>query len=87
MTAQYRDMYLRNYVMGVLVSYQEKGINTACIGDLATDLTKAFIEAEESWQELRRQKELESEPEPLSNCCFAHTIGGGTCEYAKDIPQ
>lgn len=49
MPALDRDVYLRNYVMGVLVSYSDKGLNYSNMGELADDLTKAVIEGHEKW--------------------------------------
>jgi len=46
-----RDIYLRNYVMGVLVSYSDKGLNYSNMGELADSITQAVIEGDSKWQE------------------------------------
>lgn len=46
-----RDIYLRNYVMGVLVSYSSKGLSYANMGELADALTEAVIEGYDKWQD------------------------------------
>jgi hypothetical protein len=45
-----RDIYLRNYVMGVLVSYSDKGLSYSNMSELADDLTNAVIEGDKKWQ-------------------------------------
>ena len=51
MAMLYRDIYLRNYVMGVLVSYSDKGLNYSNMGELADSITQAVIEGDSKWQE------------------------------------
>lgn len=46
-----RDIYLRNHVMGVLVSYKDKGLNYANMGELADAITQAVIEGDDKWRE------------------------------------
>lgn len=46
-----RDIYLRNHVMGVLVSYSDKGLNYSNMGELANAITEAVIQGEDKWQE------------------------------------
>lgn len=46
-----RDIYLRNYVIGVLVSYSGKGLSYANMGELADALTEAVIEGHDKWQD------------------------------------
>jgi hypothetical protein len=45
-----RDIYLRNYVMGVLVSYSDKGLSYSNMGELADSITEAVIEGDEKWR-------------------------------------
>jgi hypothetical protein len=45
-----RDVYLRNHVMGVLVSYSGKGLSYSNIPELADALTEAVIEGDQKWQ-------------------------------------
>lgn len=45
-----RDVYLRNHVMGVLVSYSGKGLNYSNMSELADALTEAIIEGDQKWQ-------------------------------------
>lgn len=45
-----RDVYLRNHVMGVLVSYSGKGLTYANMGELADSITEAVIEGHDKWQ-------------------------------------
>ncbi len=46
-----RDVYLRNYIMGVLVFHSEKGLNYGNMGALADSLTEAMIQADDKWRE------------------------------------
>ncbi len=46
-----RDVYLRNHVMGVLVSYSGKGLTHSNMGELADSITEAVIEGDRAWQE------------------------------------
>jgi hypothetical protein len=45
-----RDVYLRNHVMGVLVSYSGKGLSYSNMGELADSITEAVIEGDRNWQ-------------------------------------
>jgi hypothetical protein len=45
-----RDIYLRNHVMGVLVSYSGKGLTYSNMGELADSITAAVIEGDEKWR-------------------------------------
>jgi hypothetical protein len=45
-----RDIYLRNHIMGVLVSFSGKGVSYANIPELADALTEAVIEGDRNWQ-------------------------------------
>lgn len=45
-----RDVYLRNHVMGVLVSYSGKGLSYSNMSELADALTEAVIEGDQKWQ-------------------------------------
>ena len=51
MTILDRDLYLRNHVMGVLVSYSNKGLNYSNMGELANDITESVIEGDRKWHE------------------------------------
>ncbi len=46
-----RDIYLRNHVMGVLVSYSGKGLSYSNMAELADAITQAVIEGDSKWQE------------------------------------
>lgn len=46
-----RDVYLRNYVMGVLVVYSGKGLAYSNLGELADAVTEAVIEGDRKWQD------------------------------------
>jgi hypothetical protein len=45
-----RDIYLRNHVMGVLVTYSGKGLSYSNMGELADAVTEAVIEGDRKWQ-------------------------------------
>jgi hypothetical protein len=45
-----RDIYLRNHVMGVLVTYSGKGLSYSNMGELADSITEAVIEGDRNWQ-------------------------------------
>lgn len=45
-----RDIYLRNHVMGVLVTYSGKGLSYSNMGELADAITEAVIEGDEKWR-------------------------------------
>jgi hypothetical protein len=45
-----RDIYLRNHVMGVLVSYSGKGLVYSNMGELADAITQAVIEGDHKWK-------------------------------------
>jgi len=66
-----RDVYIRNYVMGVLCNYQQRGISIGNISDLATDITNAVIEGDTKWQE--------------EQCC--EQVRCMNAELEEDIPQ
>lgn len=51
MTVLDRDVYLRNHVMGVLVSCYEKGFTPSIIGELADEITQSVIEGDRKWHE------------------------------------
>lgn len=46
-----RDIYLRNHVMGVLVTYSGKGLSYSNMSELADAVTEAVIEGDRKWQE------------------------------------
>jgi hypothetical protein len=46
-----RDIYLRNHVMGVLVTYSGKGLSYSNMGELADAVTEAVMEGDRKWQE------------------------------------
>jgi len=46
-----RDIYLRNHVMGVLVSFSGKGLSYSNMGELADSITEAVLEGDRKWQE------------------------------------
>ncbi len=45
-----RDVYLRNHVMGVLVTYTDRGLHYSNMGELADAVTQAVIEGDRKWQ-------------------------------------
>jgi len=45
MTIKDRDAYIRNYVLGVLCKYHERGISIENIETIATEITEAVMEA------------------------------------------
>lgn len=51
MTILDRDLYLRNHVMGVLVSYTNKGLSYSNMSELADDITQSVIEGDRKWHE------------------------------------
>ena len=51
MTVMDRDVYLRNHVMGVLVTYSDKGFSYAGMGELADAITESVIEGDRKWHE------------------------------------
>lgn len=85
MALQDRDVYLRNYVMGVLVSYSDKGLSYSNMGELADALTEAVIEGDRKWQNEQCCAQVEDIQEIPTNCCFFHTASGGSCN--EDVPQ
>lgn len=44
-----RDVCIRNYIMGVLAFYSEKGLNLSGIGKLADSITEAVMEGDRKW--------------------------------------
>lgn len=46
-----RDVCLRNHVMGVLVTYTNKGLHYNNMGELADAVTEAVIEGDRKWQQ------------------------------------
>lgn len=58
-----RDIYLRNHVMGVLVSFSDKGLNYLNMGDLADSITEAVIEGDRKWQHERCCEQMEDIPQ------------------------
>lgn len=59
-----RDVYIRNYITGVLVSYFEKGSQNMC--ELANELTQAAIEAYDKWREESLLEEFKAITEDVS---------------------
>lgn len=55
-----RGVYLRNYVMGVLVSYLDKGLHYSNLGELGDSITQAVIEGEERWSEANCLEQAQS---------------------------
>jgi len=55
-----RDIYIRNHVMGVLVSYSGKGLNYSNMSELADSITEAVLEGDSKWQEERLCEEVRS---------------------------
>lgn len=53
-----RDVYLRNYVLGVLVNHTGKLISHEIIGDLATNITEAVIQGDSIWHEEKLCEEV-----------------------------
>ncbi len=66
-----RDVYLRNYIMGVLASYSNKGLNYSNMGELADSLTQAVIEGDLAWQ--------------AEHCC--EVVRSVCPELELDVPQ
>lgn len=46
-----REIYIRNHVIGVLVSYSNKGLHYSNMGELANSITDAVIESDTKWHE------------------------------------
>lgn len=46
-----RDIYLRNHVMGVLVTFSSKGLSYSNMSELADSITEAVIEGDFRWKE------------------------------------
>lgn len=44
-----KEAYIRNHVMGVLCSYQEKGISMGNVAEMGTEIAQAAIEAYDRW--------------------------------------
>ena len=66
-----RDVFIRNHVMGVLVSYSGKGLSYSNMGELADSITEAVLEGDHLWQQER--------------CC--EQMREMTGELDEDIPQ
>lgn len=49
MTLLDRDVYLRNHVMGVLVTYRARGLDYSNMSELADSITEAVIDGDLKW--------------------------------------
>lgn len=58
MTLMDRDVFIRNHVMGVLVSFSGKGLTYANMGELADSITEAVMEGEDLWRQEKLCEEV-----------------------------
>jgi hypothetical protein len=57
MLAPERETYIRNHIMGVLVTYRDKGLNYSNMGELADSLLDAVVDGDTKWHADRQQLE------------------------------
>lgn len=55
-----REVFIRNHVMGVLVSFSGKGLTYANMGELADSITEAVLEGDLLWNQERCCEEIRS---------------------------
>lgn len=53
-----REVYLRNHILGILVSHAGDKLAGSFIGELTTELTETVIDADFHWNELRLCEEM-----------------------------
>lgn len=58
-----RDIYLRNHVMGVLVTFRDKGLNYSNMGELADSITEAVIDGDIKWNAQYCEQMMEDIPQ------------------------
>jgi hypothetical protein len=55
-----RDICIRNHILGVLLSYSDKGLSYTAISELANSITEAVIEGYSKWKDDNVCEEISS---------------------------